>query len=632
MYDFMQTANKITGQKMKNYRELYEFSVGQPEVFWDLLWKYLGVISTPYDKVVSNINEFITTRWFLGAKMNYAENLLKFGDSDRIAIVFRGENSVRRVITYRELTSQVKRTACKLKELGVKKGDFVCGYMPNLPETIIAMLATGTVGAVWCSCATDIGQLAAIDRLGQVAPKVMFTADGYYYKGKAFNVLDNAKEIVKGIPSVQAVIVAHYAGDMAIDCIPNALSYDEVQKTDESGFSFEQVEATAPVVVMFSSGTTGKPKCMVQSVGGLLINQLKELVLHHDMKPNDIMLYITTCSWMMWNWQAAALGAGSTVVLYDGNPSYPQTDAIWRILEEEKVTVFGLSASYIHSLLKSEFSPKDLGLTLPCLRCISQTGSALSDEGFKYVYREIKSDLHFNSIAGGTDINGCFASGNPMSPVYSNELQAPGLGMKINCFNEDGKPVRDVQGELVCEQPTPSMPLYFWNDPDNERYKAAYFGMFGNVWNHGDYVVFDSFTGGITFYGRSDSVLKPSGIRIGTAEIYNQVRKIDCVLDSLAIGQQYNNDQRIILFVQMKYGKLTDDIIKEIKHVLKVNASPRHVPALIIEVPDIPKTLNGKKVESAVTNIVNGRKVTNRDALINPESLDFFYANLPSLQ
>ena len=406
---------------------------------------------------------------------------------------------------------------------------------------------------------------------------------------------------------------------------------DYIADENDADFEFVRVEASSPMLVMFSSGTTGKPKCMVQSVGGILVNQLKELQLHHDIKPGDRLLYITTCSWMMWNWQAAALGTGAAIVLFDGNPSYPDTSAIWKIVDGEKVTVFGLSASYVHSLLAAGFSPKSVG-GFEALKCISQTGSALSDEGFKYIYREIKSDLHFSSIAGGTDINGCFASGNPISPVYSNELQAPGLGMDIDCFDVDGKPVRDVQGELVCKQAAPSMPLCFWNDENGERYENAYFKVYPGVWHHGDYVVIGSETGGITFYGRSDSVLKPSGVRIGTAEIYNQVAKVEAVSDSLAIGQNYHDDQRILLFITLKEGyEMSDALVKEIKVTLRENASPRHVPALIYAVPDIPRTLNGKKVESAVTNIVNKRAVTNRDALSNPQSLDYFEKLLPEL-
>lgn len=634
MYAFMQYVNFEKKLALSDYKSLYKWSVDNIPDFWEMLYKYLKIITSEgYTAVVDDLNKFPGAKWFTGAKLNYAENMLRFSKgNNNTALIFRGENKVRRELTHNEVYEQVLRIAQALRNSGVKAGDTVAAYMPNMPETIMAMLAVTAIGGIWCSCATDIGSQAAIDRLGQVKPRVLFTVDGYYYKGKTFDVTKNAAAVAAGIPSVEKVVVTHYAGNIEdIAAIKNSISIDDfTANIATDGFKFEQVESNTPMVVMFSSGTTGKPKCMVQSVMGLLINQLKELVLHTDLKPSDRMLYITTCSWMMWNWQAASVGTGASIVLYDGNPSYPDTSAIWKILEEEKVTVFGLSASYIHALVAEGFSPKNT-VDLKHLREISQTGSALSEDGFDFVYREIKSDLHFNSIAGGTDINGCFASGNPISPVYSNELQAPGLGMPINCYDENGKPIRCQQGELVCEHPTPSMPIYFWNDDDGERYMNAYFRVYPNTWHHGDYVSFNE-TGGITFYGRSDSVLKPSGVRIGTAEIYNIVEKLPEISEALAIGQNYHGDQRVLLFVTLAEGcELTDELQKTVKTQLRTKASPRHVPALIIAVPDIPKTLNGKKVESAVTNIVNGRKVTNRDALSNPESLDFYESILPEL-
>ncbi len=635
MYAFMELVNREKGRRCGSYAELYRFSVDEPEAFWDVLFRYLGIVhSEGYEKTVDDIRKFPGARWFPGCRLNYAENLLRHEGNEEPCLIFRGEDKVRRVLSWKDVKEQTFRLATALRELGVGAGDAVSAYLPNLPETVIAMLATAAVGGVWCSCATDIGPGAAFDRLGQVSPKVLFTTDGYYYKGKAFDTLQNAAQVARRMEDLKKVVVVHYAGDAAlIGSVPNAIRYEDFLAQDvPQPFVYEQREFNDPTVVMFSSGTTGKPKCMVQSVGGLLINQLKELVLHHDMKPKDRMLYITTCSWMMWNWQAATLGAGSSIVLYDGNPSYPGLDAIWKVLEEEGVTVFGLSASYIHALMAAGFNPKEHA-DLSKLRMISQTGSALSEEGFRFVYREIKRDLHFNSIAGGTDINGCFCIGNLLSPVYVGELQAPGLGMKIECYDENGKPVRDTQGELVCEIPEPSMPIWFANDPDGERYLNAYFRVYPGIWHHGDYVQFNSETGGVTYFGRSDSVLKPSGVRIGTAEIYNIVEKLPEVQDSLAIGQQYHGDQRILLFVQLIPGaELTEELKKRIKTELRVKASPRHVPALIYAVPDLPKTFNGKKVESAVTNLVNGRKITNREALGNPEALDCFEALLPELQ
>lgn len=635
MYAFMELVNREKARSYQSYRELYRFSVDEPEAFWDILFRYLDIVhSVGYEKTVDDIHKFPGAKWFPGCRLNYAENLLRHEANDEPCLIFRGEDKERRVLTWKDVKEQTFRLATALRALGVGAGDAVSAYLPNLPETVIAMLATAAVGGIWCSCATDIGPGAAFDRLGQVSPKVLFTTDGYYYKGKSFDTLANAAQVAVRMEDLKKVVVVHYAGNAdAIATVPGAVLYEDfLSKEIPQPFVYEQRDFNDPTVVMFSSGTTGKPKCMVQSVGGLLINQLKELVLHHDMKPQDRMLYITTCSWMMWNWQAATLGAGSSIVLYDGNPSYPDLSAIWKVLEEEGVTVFGLSASYIHALMAAGFNPREHA-DLEKLRMISQTGSALSEEGFRFVYREIKKDLHFNSIAGGTDINGCFCIGNLLSPVYVGELQAPGLGMKIECYDENGKPVRDTQGELVCEIPEPSMPIYFANDPDGQRYLNAYFRVYPGIWHHGDYVQFNSATGGVTYFGRSDSVLKPSGVRIGTAEIYNIVEKLPEVQDSLAIGQQYHDDQRILLFVQLVPGaELTEELQKRIKKDLRTKASPRHVPALIYAVPDLPKTFNGKKVESAVTNLVNGRRITNREALGNPESLDYFEALLPELQ
>ena len=427
--------------------------------------------------------------------------------------------------------------------------------------------------------------------------------------------------------------MVRYTGQKAdISHIPNSIYYDEFIASEEHPkIQFEQMPFDHPVVIMFSSGTTGKPKCMVQGAGGLLINHLKELMLNSDLKREDKIVYITTCSWMMWNWLLSSLAVGATAVLYDGNPLYPDPGAMWKLIQDEKITVFGTSATYINYLRSIGFNPgKDYDLS--SLREISQTGSPLSAEGFEYVYKAVKKDLHFNSISGGTDINGCFAIGSPTIPVYAGELQRAGLGMKVNCYDEKGNPVRDQMGELVCEAPAPSMPLYFWNDPNNKRYKDAYFSVYPNVWRHGDYIIIHSDTKGITFFGRSDAVLKPSGVRIGTAEVYNQVEKLEEIADSLAIGQEWKGDQRVILFVKLNKGySLTNELQEKIKKNLRENASPRHVPARIIAVPDIPYTLNMKKVEIAVTNIIHGRPVSNRDALINPESLDYYESITPDL-
>ncbi|MBW1974542.1 MAG: acetoacetate--CoA ligase [Deltaproteobacteria bacterium] len=627
MTAFMKSVNEKYGKNFSSYRELYEWSVDKIADFWATVWDFCGIIaSSPYEEVVDDPYKLPGAKWFKGAKLNFAENLLRYRD-DRTAIIFVGEQEQRRTITYGELYKLVGKIASSLRELGVESGDRVVGYMPNMIETVAFMLGATSIGAVWSSCAADMGPEAVYDRFGQVEPKVMITADGYFYKGKPFNTFANAAKLASRIPSLKKVVVASYSGaDIDLSQIPNAVRFEDFIAKHDVEPEFEQLPFDHPVYIMFSSGTTGKPKCMVQSAGGVLINHLKELKIHSDLKRDDRIFYITTCSWMMWNWLVSSLGVGATIILYDGNPLYPDPYAMWNMVDREGITIFGLSASYINALRKENVSPMK-NCDLKTLRQISQTGSALSADGFRYVYSDIKSDLHFNSISGGTDINGCFAIGSPIQPVYAGELQGPALGMKVKSYDENGNPVWDREGELVCEAAAPSMPLYFWNDPDGKKYREAYFEYFPgkNVWRHGDYVIFHSDTGGITFLGRSDSVLKPSGVRIGTAEIYNQVENIPEVADSLAIGQQWEGDQRVILFVKMKEGyKLTDEVKAKIRKILRENASPRHVPAKIIEAPDIPYTRNMKKVESAVTNIIHGRPVTNLEALVNPECLEYF--------
>ena len=628
MAKFMDFVNKRYGQNFRSYNELYDWSINKIPDFWASVWDFTGIkASKGYERVVDDLGRFPGAKWFTGARLNFAENLLRYRDN-RTAFIFKGETQKSVKMSYAELYDSVVRLAKSLREAGVAPGDRVVGYMPNMIETAVAMLAAASIGAVWSSCATDIGSGAALERFAQIKPKVLFTADGYFYKGKSFSSLSNAAEIAKGIPSIEKVVVICYTEEKTdITYIPNSVYYDDFLSREKGlEIQFEQLPFDHPVFIMFSSGTTGKPKCMVQGAGGILINHLKELILHADLKLEDTIFYITTCSWMMWNWLLSSLAVGATIVLYDGNPLYPDMGAMWKLAQAQKITIFGCSASYINYLRSKGVKPgKDYDLS--SLRQISQTGSPLSAEGFEYVYQEIKKNLHFNSISGGTDINGCFAIGSPIQPVYAGELQGPGLGMKVKAYNEKGELVVDMQGELVCEAPSPSMPLYFWNDQNNKKYRAAYFDFYPNlnVWRHGDYIIVHSDTGGITFLGRSDSVLKPSGVRIGTAEIYNQVEELEEVADSLAIGQNWQGDQRIILFVKPAEGyRLTEELKNKIKLTLRKNASPRHVPAKIIEVPDIPYTLNMKKVESAVTNIVHGKPVVNKDALINPESLDYY--------
>ena len=622
---FTEMVNRLHQKDFKTYADLYQWSVDAIPDFWADMWDFAGIKSTRrFDTVVEDLSVFPGAKWFPGARLNFSENLLRYRD-DRTALIFRGEGQRSARMTYAELYDAVARLAKSLRETGIGVGDRVVGYMPNMMETVIGMLSTSSLGAIWSSCATDIGAQAALERLGQVEPKVLITADGYYYKGKSIETVANAAEVARRIPSLQKTIVVPYLHDRAdISSIPNSVHYANfVAQEANLEIEFTQVPFDHPQYIMFSSGTTDKPKCMVQSSGGVLINHLKDLMLHTDLRREDTIFYITSCSWMMWNWLISSLAVGATIVLYDGSPNFPNAGAMWKLIEDEKVTVFGCSASYIHFLKKEGEIPSRFNLS--SLREISQTGSSLSVDGFEYVYSAIKSDLHLNSISGGTDINGCFAAGSPILPVYAGELQSPALGMKIKAYDDSGKPIYDEQGELVCEKPAPSMPLYFWNDPDGSKYHHAYFDVFPGVWRHGDYVLIHRDTGGVTFYGRSDAVLKPSGVRIGTAEIYTQMEKLPELADSLAIGQDHEGDQRVILFVVLAAGQVLTDALKDkIRKTLRDNASPHHVPALIIEAPDIPYTMNMKKVESSVTNILNGRAVSNRDALINPGSLDFY--------
>jgi acetoacetyl-CoA synthetase len=630
---FMEQVNRRYQKDFHTYADLYQWSVNAIPEFWAEMWDFAAIKhSRPYDTVVDDLTSFPGAEWFPEARLNFAENLLRYRD-DRTALIFRSETGPAARMTYAELYDSVARLARSLQSDGVTAGDRVAAYMPNRMETVIVMLAASSLGAIWSSCATDIGASAALERLGQIEPKILLTCDGYYYKGKPINTLGNVAEVANGIPSLRKVILVPFVHEQPdLSRIPNAVYYEDYLAREPGlEIDFAQLSFDHPQYIMFSSGTTGKPKCLVQGAGGVLLNHLKELLLHTDLHREDTIFYITSCSWMMWNWLISSLAVGAAIVLYDGNPNFPDTGAMWRLVEQEKVTIFGCSASYIHLLNKQGERPDHFDLA--SLREISQTGSPLSVDGFEYVYSAVKADLHLNSISGGTDINGCFAAGSPIQPVYAGELQGPALGMKIQAYDPSGQPVFDERGELVCECPSPSMPLYFWNDPDGSRYRHAYFDVYPGVWRHGDYILIHSDTGGVTFYGRSDAVLKPSGVRIGTAEIYAQMEKLPELADSLAIGQEHEGDQRVILFVKLAPGQtLTDDLKNKIRRTLRENASPHHVPALILEAPDIPYTLNMKKVESAVTNILNHREVTNRDALINPASLDFFEGLVDTLK
>ena len=601
------------------------------------MWEFTDVkASQKYDMIVDDLCRFPGTHWFPGARLNFAENLLKCRD-DHLAFIFRGENGKSVSMTYAQLYSQVARLSKSLREMGIRPGDRVCGYMPNIIETPIAMLAATAIGATWASCGTELASVAVQDRFGQIEPRIMFTADGYLYKGRPFNSLSNAEKVADGVASIEKVIVVPFISEETNLSTRKFVTYNDFLTPEtQDTMTFEQLPFDHPVYVMFSSGTTGKPKCIVQGAGGILLNHLKDLILHTDVKRDDKITYMTSTSWMMWTWLMSSLGTEATIVLYDGNPNHPDWGTMWKLIQDERITIFGCSASYVN-YLRSVGAKPGASYNLSSLREISQTGSPLSADGFQWIYREIKSDLHFNSISGGTDINGTFAIGSPTLPVYAGELQSPSLGMKINAYNGEGIPVLDQEAELVCEAPSPSMPIYFYNDTNFVKYKETYFDFFKsvgkNVWRHGDHIIIHSDTRGITFLGRSDSVLKPSGVRIGTAEIYNVLEKMPEIADSVVVGQDWKGDERVILFVQLSPGHiLTEDLKQKIRKNLRENASPRHVPSMILDVPGIPYTFNMKKVESAVKNIVNGKPVTNRGALSNPEVLDYLEKILPQIQ
>jgi acetoacetyl-CoA synthetase len=632
MYRFMALINERYGTSFDSYDGLYQWSVDHIPEFWKEMWDFAAIkTSVPYDRVIDDANRMPGARWFDGARLNFAENLLRYRD-DRLALVFRGEDQVRRTFTYARLYDEVARVAMALKDAGVVAGDRVAGFVPNMPESIIAMLAASSLGAAWSSCSPDFGIKGVLDRFGQIRPKVLFTADGYFFKGKPLDSLARIADIISQIPSVERLVVVPYAREKPdISAIPNAVLYADFKSAEDGlEIDFAQLPFDHPLYVMYSSGTTGLPKCMVQSAGGILIHHLKELILHTDLKREDTIFYFTTCGWMMWNWLVSSLATGATLVLYDGNPFHPSPRALWKMAQDEKISVFGTSAGYLAALQAAGVRPK-ADFDLAPLRAVLSTGSPLSIESFEFVYDAVKSDLQLAAIAGGTDLNGCFALGNPMGPVYAGELQCRGLAMKVFAFDDDGKPVVGQEGELVCAAPFPSMPIYFWNDPEGKKYHSAYFDVYPGIWRHGDYIVVSEH-GGVVMHGRSDATLNPGGVRIGTAELYRQVEQLEEVEDSVVVGQKWDNDVRVILFVKLAPGfDLTDDLKNKIRKTIRVHASPRHVPAKIIPVPDIPYTLNMKKVELAVKKVIHNQEVKNKDALRNPEALDF-YAGIAELQ
>lgn len=625
--DFMRQSGH---ENITDYDGFWRWSVDNPEKFWDKMWDFAGIVGEKGDIVLKDGEDILKARFFPQSSLNYAENMLKKRDSTP-AIIALDEKGRERTYSYSQLYAEVARWQAQFKAWGVRKGDRVAAFMPNLPETIIAFLAASSLGAIWSSASPDFGVQGLIDRFGQIEPKIFITVDGYFYNGKTLDCLQKAADVVPHLKGLEHTVVVPFVSDAPdLSVLTGAvLSRDFAEGT---ALTFERVPFNHPLAILFSSGTTGIPKCIVHGHGGTLIQHLKEHRLQTDIKSGDRIFYFTTCGWMMWNWLVSGIGSGATLLLYDGSPFYPDGNVLWDFASRHKAKLFGTSAKYIDALKANGLNPgRDHDLS--ALEVIASTGSPLVHESFDYVYGAIKKDVHLASISGGTDIVSCFVLGNPVSPVWRGEIQGAGLGMAVNAFDDDGKPIPAGagSGELVCTKPFPCMPVMFWNDADGAKYRAAYFERFGNVWCHGDWIERTPH-GGFIIHGRSDATLNPGGVRIGTAEIYRQVEQVPEVLESIAVGQDWDGDVRIVLFVRMKDGHRLDDVVREkIKKQIRSGASPRHVPAKILQVADIPRTKSGKMTELAVRDMIHNRKVKNVEALANPEALDF-YKNLEELQ
>ena len=630
MEAFRNQVNSRFNINLKDYFDLYDWSISNISDFWKAVWGFMALeFSGDYTQVVDDDSKMPGAQWFEGVKMNFAENLLRIR-SEKPAIHFKGEGQAVRTLSYNELFDEVEKLSSALRKIGIQQGDRVAGFMPNMPETIIAMLATASIGAIWSSSSPDFGIKGVLDRFTQIEPKVLFAANGYYYNGKKFDSLEKLNSILDQLPSVDHVVVTPYTdSNHNISSVKNGILWDNFIDSNPSPLKFEQLPFQHPLYIMYSSGTTGLPKSIVHGAGGTLIQHLKELRLHCNIYPEDTIFYFTTCGWMMWNWLVSNLAIGAAIVLYDGSPLQPNSNAMWDMVDELGITHFGTSAKYIDACRQEGLSPIKTH-SLESMRTIFSTGSPLVEESFDYVYNQIKKEIQLASISGGTDIISCFAGGNPTLPVYRGELQSITLGMDVAAYNPEGNAIQNEKGELVCRKAFPSMPIHFWNDPNGEKYHQAYFNVLPGIWYHGDYIEINDH-GGVQIFGRSDATLNPGGVRIGTAEIYRVVDTFDEVEDSLVVGQKWKGDERVILFIKLnKKCIFTKNLTKQIKQSIRNNCSPRHVPAIVLETKDIPYTINGKKVEIAVKKIIHGHTVANKDALANPESLDL-YQNLNEL-
>ncbi len=616
---------------LEDYSALYRWSVEKSDQFWHALWEFCGVVSSqPWDRVVDDFHLLPGARWFPGARLNFAENLLRYHD-DRRALVFWNENGFQRSLTYAELHHEVARVAQSLRDLGVTAGDRIAGFIPNMPEAVIAMLAAASIGAIWSSCSPDFGTQGVVDRFSQIEPKILFVADGYLYEGRRFDSLERLRAVASQLPTLEHIVVIPYLERRpSLAGLERARLWPELlDRLAPASIPFEQRPFDHPVYILYSSGTTGLPKCIVHSGGGILLQHLKEHVLHCDLRRDDRMLYFTTCGWMMWNWLVSGLAVGCEVLLYDGSPLAPKPKILFDMAQQEGMTVLGTSPRYLTALAKHGLEPAKTH-DLRALRLILSTGSPLSGESYDYVYSKVKHDVCLSNISGGTDLCACFATGNPTAPVYRGELQTRALGMRVLVYDDAGRPVVGQKGELVCAAGFPSVPVGFWRDPEGKAFSRAYFQRFPGVWHHGDFAELTE-RDTMIIYGRSDAVLNPGGVRIGTAEIYRQVEQVPEVLESIVVGQDWQGDVRMVLFVKLRARLALDEPLRQrIKDQIRKNASPRHVPARIVAVADIPRTRSGKIVELAVRDCLHGRRPKNIEALANPEALRFF-ENLPEL-